>query len=294
MSKYSRIAIVSSFFCLWINSYFSINFQIFLGFLFIFSFGILHGANDLVLISNLNVDEKKISFKKILFSYVLIVLFGAFSFYFFSKIALIVFILFSGYHFGEQQFSKIDCTNKVLLHSFQMSYGLLVLFMLFYFHQHEVIKIVAEITSYKLDPKMIIVLFGIICCIFFINFIYLFISYIIVRMQLLQELFYLLVFAIIFMCSNLIWGFAIYFVFWHSIPSIIDQIGFLYGGYSHNNFFKYFKSAFVYWLASLISLVLLYYFLKDFKLFNSLFFSFLAAITFPHVLVIVQMLNKKK
>ena len=84
MSKYSNIAIVSSFFCLWLDSYLSHNYQLLLGFLFIFTFGILHGANDIVLIDMLNKSQKPISFLKILCYYVAIVGLGVISFYLFS------------------------------------------------------------------------------------------------------------------------------------------------------------------------------------------------------------------
>lgn len=57
MSKYSNIAIVTSFFGLWLDSFFSNKIQIILGFSLIFSFGILHGANDLLLIENRNTKK---------------------------------------------------------------------------------------------------------------------------------------------------------------------------------------------------------------------------------------------
>jgi Brp/Blh family beta-carotene 15,15'-monooxygenase len=238
--------------------------------------------------------KNKISSKKILFYYIIVVFLGAFSFYYFSKTSLIVFLIFSGYHFGEQQFQNIENLNKKTLILFQTVYGFFILTMLFYFHKTEVRTIVYEICTYKLDSNQIINLFWIVFSIFISLLVYIYTYNEKTRNQLLLELFYLLVFGIIFISSNLIWGFAIYFIFWHSIPSIIDQIGFLYGDYTHDKFIKYFKSAFLYWIMSLIGLGITYFIFKDFKLFNSLFFSFLAAITFPHVLVILKMFEDKK
>jgi hypothetical protein len=74
---------------------------------------------------------------------------------------------------------------------------------------------------------------------------------------------------------------------------MIDQIRFLFGNVSFNNFKLYFRSAFAYWIISLLGIALLYYVFKDQKIFNALFFSFLASITFPHVVVIVKMFGKK-
>ena len=109
-----------------------------------------------------------------------------------------------------------------------------------------------------------------------------------------QELLFLFVFAIIFKTSSLIWGFAIYFILWHSIPSMFDQITFLYGAISFINFKKYFKAAFYYWLGSLIGILCLFFVFQKDYFFDALFFSFLAAITFPHVWVIVTMFKHKQ
>jgi Brp/Blh family beta-carotene 15,15'-monooxygenase len=111
--------------------------------------------------------------------------------------------------------------------------------------------------------------------------------------RLMIETFYLLVFNVIFRVSSLIWGFAIYFIIWHSIPSIINQINYLNGEVSCINFRKYIRSAFLYWVISLIGIATLYLLFKDIEIFNALFFSFLAAITFPHVLVIFILFKKK-
>jgi len=55
--KYSNFAIVASFFGLWLDSFLSNKIQVIVGFIFILTFGILHGANDLLLIKN--IDSKK-------------------------------------------------------------------------------------------------------------------------------------------------------------------------------------------------------------------------------------------
>jgi Brp/Blh family beta-carotene 15,15'-monooxygenase len=114
------------------------------------------------------------------------------------------------------------------------------------------------------------------------------------REKILKELFYLIVFTIIFRTSSLIWGFSIYFVIWHSIPSILEQMKFLYGKFSFQNFKSYCKSALIYWLISIMGITLLYYIFKEKQIFNAIFFSFLAAITFPHAFIITKMFSNKK
>jgi Brp/Blh family beta-carotene 15,15'-monooxygenase len=107
-------------------------------------------------------------------------------------------------------------------------------------------------------------------------------------------MYYLIIFTIIFKTANLIWAFAIYFVIWHSLPSIRDQVKFIYGSVNKETIKSYVITAFPFWITSLFGIFLLYIFLKDFFMFETLFFSFLAAITFPHVIVVIQMFKNKK
>ena len=108
-----------------------------------------------------------------------------------------------------------------------------------------------------------------------------------------KELFTLVVLVIIFKSSSLIWGFAIYFIVWHSIPSLLEQIKFAYGTLERRHIVKYTKTALPYWLVSLAGMTLLYFTFKDEKHFSSLFFAFIAAVTFPHSIVMLKMFTKK-
>ena len=109
------------------------------------------------------------------------------------------------------------------------------------------------------------------------------------KTQLTHQLFFVIIITALFFSSSLIWSFAVYFVIWHSIPSIIEQSKFIYGASTKNTFIKYLKDALIYWVISIIGLLVAYYVLKDQQnLLISIFFSFLAAITFPHTLVIFK------
>lgn len=294
MLRYTNIAIVASFFCLWLNSYFPKEIQIIIGFCLIFSFGILHGANDLLLIKNTNDSKNRISYKKILLYYVLVVLSGLLLFYLIPILALLLFILVSAFHFGDQQGFYLDFkVSKYILIFYPFIYGIVILFLLFFFHSNEVKVIVTEIIRFKVPTlyiNEILMTSGLIFLSISAYFCWKFESF---RKKLQTELFLLVVFAIIFKTSSLIWGFAIYFIIWHSIPSILDQIKFIYGSFTFSNFIAYSRNAFAYWLASLLGIGLLYFLFRDKEIFNALFFSFLAAITFPHVLVILKMMHKK-
>ncbi len=298
MNILNKFSIIISFFCLWLCSFVSVEYQLFIGFAFILSFGILHGSNDIFVLKKILLKSENFSFFKILLLYVLFILCCILLFYYFPIIILLLFILFSGYHFGEQQLiylnNKSEASSNFFLQSFQTLYGLLILFLLFEFHNKEVILVILDIAKFRLDPLVITYGLLVIVFLFLLSSIFILKRSVTYRKFLLKELFYLLVFSVIFKVSSLIWGFTIYFVVWHSLPSIINQVNFLYGEFSFNNFLKYFITALPYWLISLFGLGLFYFFSNELKLFNSLFFSFLAAITFPHVLVIYNMIRKFK
>ena len=289
--KYFNFAIVASFFCLWLDSLLSNNAQIIVGFILILTFGILHGANDLLLIKKIDYNKEQISFQKTLLYYIILVGLGSLLFWIIPWFALLLFIIVSGYHFGEQQWENLEKSSLFKL--FEFTYGLFILMLLFNFNIKEVQEVIQNITSIVVPKNyftngLIINSFALVALgIYYSNKLVEF------KNRWMLETFYLLVFTVIFRVSSLIWGFAIYFIIWHSIPSIINQINYLNGEVSWNNFRKYIRSAFLYWVISLIGIATLYLLFKDIEIFNALFFSFLAAITFPHVLVIFILFKKK-
>jgi Brp/Blh family beta-carotene 15,15'-monooxygenase len=295
MNNYYKTAIILSFFGLWLTSFFSIENQIFTGFSLILTFGILHGGNDIIIAKNILLQKRDYSFLQILIFYILIIIVSALLFYYIPFLILFLFILVSGYHFGEQQLRFLDKEkNKIIIEIVQLLHGLIILFFLFEFHSKQVRDIIFDITSVNITPYSITYSLYSILIVFSLGYFYLLVKNKNLIKILFKELFFLLVFVIIFKVSSLIWGFTIYFILWHSLPSIFDQITFLFGDYSKINFIKYIKAAALYWIVSLIGLGAFYFFLNDIKHFNALFFVFLAAITFPHVLVIILMQNKIK
>jgi Brp/Blh family beta-carotene 15,15'-monooxygenase len=295
MKNYSNIVIVASFFGLWMDSFLSTKIQIMLGFFLIFTFGILHGANDLLLIHNIKTVKQSNSWFKILGYYVVVVLTGALLFYTIPQVALLLFILVSAYHFGEQQWQDVlEALPKWFQMAFQFLYGFIILQLLFVFHSDEVQSIIVNIANINIPSQYFALLLQISSIAFIGLSTYLYWKSEKIRKKLLLEFFYLVLFAILFKSSSLIWGFAIYFVLWHSIPSIIDQIKFLNGSFSLKYFVDYCKAAGIYWLISIVGITLIYYICKEEQLFNALFFSFLAAITFPHAVVITNMFGTKQ
>ena len=293
-AKLESVIVVSTFFSLWLAVIFEDALEYIVAYLFILSFGILHGANDLNLIlkNTKNTGTSK-NYLKVLLYYVLFVLASIGLFYLIPSLALFVFVVFSGYHFGEQHLLLKTTTRSWYVSLLYLVYGLFILFLLFRTNYVMTNDIIQKITQFKIPLRAFD--FG------------LWISGLLtaclgtlavlqkkIKINVIKELFFLAVFFVVFKTASLLWGFAIYFILWHSIPSLIDQMFYLHGEANRKTFYIFFKSSFPYWLISIVGLFMIIFLFRD-NLETSLafFFSFLAAITFPHVLVINR-LNKPK
>lgn len=279
-------------FSLWISVYFKEETEDILAYFLILSLGILHGTNDIKLIEKESNKKNKTFNRKIVFLfYLLLILVGILSFYFIPAIALLIFIIFSAYHFGEQHWvAKLtkQSNYKNFLHTF---YGMLVLGILFFSNSTEVSIVIKNISNINVPRSFY--LYTSITSLLIIATIIVKLSFSKeIHLNVWEELFYLLLFYIVFNTASLLWSFAIYFVFWHSIPSLANQVYFIYGNYKRESFINYLKSSFTYWLASIMGLAILYLiFQNQDRLFLSIFFTSIAAITFPHVWIMSK-LNK--
>lgn len=289
MQVINKTIILLSFLGLWLTSYLNAEMQLILGLSLIFSFGILHGANDLELINQME-SVRKVKFVKILAVYIFMILLSVLLFMQIPFFALMLFILVSSYHFGEQNWQKfLRKCDKLISRLLQGSYGLLILSALFYFNIDETQKIINKITHVTIIESQFLLILLAATLLYVVLSILILIRKNELLVSFIEQSFYILILCVIFKVANLILGFAIYFILWHSIPSLHDQIKFLHGSYNIENFKKYFKSAFWYWIISLFGIFILYFISKDMVIFDALFFSFLASITFPHFIVILKM-----
>lgn len=295
MNNIFKFSIVTSFLGLWIATHIPEKFELILGFILIFSFGMIHGSNDLLIINKILEKSKYYSKFNILVAYLMIVSLAILIFYMAPILALSMFVIFSAYHFGEQHWEKSFIkSNNSLKSVFYFCYGMLILQLLFTFNDIGVKFIVNEITGYQianLNSFPIIIILG--SLVLIMTAVELHFKRISSEIAL-TELFSLFILTIIFNSSSLIWGFTIYFILWHSVPSLAEQIKFVYGEFKLKTTLKYCKSAAPYWIVSLIGMVILYFMFNNEKHFYSLFFAFIAAVTFPHAFVMVKMFSKKK
>lgn len=268
---------------------------IYIALFLVISIGILHGANDILLIQKTNFISKSNKFLSEII-YTLIVLFAIAVFYFIPFYALIFFILFSAYHFGEQHLSNFYLLNRLKLlkaiHHFL--FGLTILGMLFWFKPIVTNQVVFDLAHFEVPIiwYQYIFIVSLICSIVVASLLLFFKAYQLAALS--AEYIMLLLYALVFYFSPLLFGFAIYFALWHSLPSLSDQIEFVYKVNFLEGFKRYFKDAAMYWLVSVIGFAVFLYFFYETKLFYSFLFTFIAAITFPHVIVMGKMFNYLK
>lgn len=280
--------IVATFFLLWITVIFDKQTESIFSYFLIFTFGILHGSNDLKLIEKSGSFTKRSFYLRALGSYLAVLVLTLFFFSLVPSLALLFFIVASSYHFGEQHWESL-IAKSTLSGIFYTCYGLVIFFLLFYVNEQEVTPIIEKITGVLMrEEYYLFTLLG-----SFAGFIgiYAWWGYKnLIQTNIIKEFFFLLVFFIVFKTASLIWAFSIYFVVWHSIPSLKDQIKYLYGAVNKGTFLQYLKTSFLYWMVSMAGLAILYFFFQDEEgLFLSIMIYFLAAITFPHVLVMTQL-----
>lgn len=285
-----KVAILMSFIGLWISSFLSNNQEFYIGFSLILTFGILHGANDFFLIDCFSI---KSDFTKKLLYVFSIILFSLF-FFLFPKICFVFFILASSFHFGEQHYIELEIKSDRYQYFTKFNIGFFILNLIFINNPIMVIDIFNKITSIHITKTIIIFNVSLSFIIFVIHISFLLYKKRIHLEKIIQFLISLIFLVIIFKISSLVWGFTIYFVFWHSIPSIVYQVEFIYKEINLKNIILYFKKALLFWILAIISLCYYYQYYNKSEIFEIAFFSFISAITFPHTIVIVKMFTYKK
>lgn len=294
MVKTREILIIITFFSLWLTNYFEASSQSILAFSLLFSVGLLHGSNDLQLLSKTFFKQKRTAYYTRLAWYLAVVVAAFAMFFWMPFIALALFIAVSGYHFGEQHWDEF-LGRKPLHKLLYLSYGQGILFLLFLLNPVDTSEVILQLTGVSIETAVykygLIGFGGVFLCILT----YMAAKNIISTPKVVRELFLLLVFAIVFQWASLVWAFTIYFIFWHSIPSIKEQIQYLYGKVNKKSLLRYFKGAVLVWVASIVGLLLFFKIMENGnQSFLTIFFSFLGAITFAHTVIIARMFDEQK
>lgn len=269
-------------------------YQDILGFILILSIGIIHGANDLLIIKKYTRKNNLKSQISYFFYYLGLVFLGFVFFYLFPSIALLSFVLVSIYHFGEQhweasasnpEFVNMKRIYLIILH------GLIFFVVVFMNNINIVNNVLLSFNTISLNSNFLRILL----IVLFLIYMSLLLSSKSMRVFFADEFVFFILLFMLTLNSSLIFGFSIYFIFFHSILSIKDQVKYIYGDDNSEYIKKYLISALPYFILAILFLIGSYLFI-DFESLDILpiMFTFLAAITFPHVIVIEKMYSSMK
>ena len=287
-----RIAIFTIFI---ISSYLlSAIYQDLIGFILVLSVGLIHGANDLLIIKKNSKFSSNYSQFWPFFTYVGLVFIGFTFFYLFPSFALITFIIVSVYHFGEQHLEAISITRS-LKNNYRyisiVSHGIILFTIIFMNNINTVNNVFLSFKINFLNSSSLNIILIIASIVY--------ITTLVINKYLTSFIFSEILFFILFyflsLSSTLILCFSVYFIFFHSILSIKDQVKYIYGSNDNNSLKRYILNSMPYFILAIIFLILFYNYTEiDNSDLLPIIFTFLAAITFPHVIVIEKMYRSIK
>lgn len=254
--------------------------------------GIPHGATDHIIFQHLS--RGFLGSRKLLLFYVNYLLLGglfALTWWIAPMLALIIFLFISMYHFGQSNWNyvnNIDSRSKVLLN---FIWGGFVVFAPILFHFESVEEIISLIVRQSLPSLQAGYLEGIAWSLFTLNLF--FVLTLIWNEKLsikegLNELINLVTLTCLFFFTPTLLGFAIYFVLWHSLSSMLDQVSFLKArlrSYSLRNYvIQILPISIIVIGGLLISVIYLPVFQDSVDV--GWLFVFISAITLPHIILI--------
>jgi Brp/Blh family beta-carotene 15,15'-monooxygenase len=275
-----------TFLLFWVSIQFGQIIEDSIAYVIVLSIGIIHGSNDFTILKK--QKKNTIDLIKSTSFYLFLILLCIACYLINSFVAILFFVILSSYHFGEQHLENKFTGSKYVKSIIYVVYGMLIFSLIFIENLKDVEVIMRNLTGEIIPNSWIETMLVSTSLLLIILIAYQFTRKIKPKIQIVRELFYILLLYLVFKSSSLILGFAIYFVLWHSIPSILDQTKFLSGGYTFKTMLEYLKTAFVYWLISITGLVIAYYYFSE-SLFNSMIFIVLFAVTAPHVWVMNRM-----
>lgn len=206
-------------------------------------------------------------------------------------VALAIFLLLSIYHFGQSNWNYVDFTNKIQAWITYLLWGSFVLLIPIVWNFEVAAGIIASITRSDVLTLPAAWAQGICLILLLLNVAWvLFLR----KQQLIDpghtrnELWNLTVLSVLFFVAPLLLSFTIYFVFWHSLSSMADQIQFFKNKKHDYTWKSYIRQALPMSLIAVGGLALLYVLQNQigFQANVGLLFIFISVVTLPHLVLI--------
>jgi Brp/Blh family beta-carotene 15,15'-monooxygenase len=250
-------------------------------------FGVPHGASDYIIYRQI-AKLKAGSGGQLRFGLYYAVAIGLYGFIWWLSplVAFAIFILVSAYHFGQSNWHFIQFNGEIRRVYTFLLWGMAVIGVPVLLHHEEAALIIYEITGHELYFSEISapLIFGLIM----FNLVHITILYeqgLIDRYKLYRELSNFILLIALFVTTPLLIGFGIYFMFWHSLGSSLDQVRAFKQKDEQYNIRKYIYHIIPLTIIAFLGLGAFYYFLGD-QMNQGInlgaFFLFIAIITVPH------------
>lgn len=187
--------------------------------------GVPHGATDHILFRHVQKDYDKGWLSRFFVRYFLLMGLLALTWWILPSLALLIFLAISAYHFGQSQWHHLK-SSKSVKSALYVSWGAFVLAAPLLWNYAETAPIVEHLIGVEIllstDYQFFIPIFLIVLIVF--QTLLLYTKNTISKNRLIKEWGILLLFSCLFYSTSLLFGFAVYFVFWHSLDSVKDQI----------------------------------------------------------------------
>lgn len=257
--------------------------------------GIPHGATDYIIFQYLSKPflgtESLFNFYR---NYILIMGAYAFLWWISPLLSLGIFLGLSIYHFGQSNWNYLNNTSKFVRIGLYLVWGTFVLLTPILLHYEEASGILTQILGFQPAPisktwrwAMVFFLFAhsVYLCL------YLRAEELISRQQFQNELVNLVLLFLVYSLTPLLLGFAIYFVFWHSLGSVMDQITFFKKRVRDYDLKNYIQHALPISLIALATLGGLVWYQGNIGIHADLgaMFMFISVVTLPHMLLIEKL-----
>ena len=287
VKNYQNFKIYFTIFLVWVSVQFDVIVEDSIAFILILSIGLLHGANDILILSGEDRLRKKKIQNLVVYSLISITCVGIYLIH--DYVAILLFIIISSYHFGEEHLSSRISEHNLFDIFYYTFFGLIIFSLIFFTSIVEVNAILSEmVNAYFTESGILLALIASVSITVLLS-IYLLIKKKLSFTTIGLEFFNLLLLFLVFKATSLIFGFAIYFVFWHSFPSIIGQIQYISKKVDNKSMLYYIKKASPFWFVSVLGLAVLFWVFPEINVFATFVFAVLFAVTAPHIWVMYRM-----
>ncbi len=264
--------------------------HVFLAGVIILLFGIPHGALDFIIFQRFS-SATFTADPRLVFGFFYGLISGIYVLIWWIQplLAFALFLMMSAYHFGQSNWHDVGFRTRTDRWITSILWGCSVIFVPVLLHWSEASIIIYEVTGHEITLKsMRSPIIFLLISLNLANFGRLSEQEVIHDRRFQKEVFNFFTLMALFFCTPLMIGFAIYFVFWHSLDSTIDQIRFLQQSDGSYTFQKYLLMAIPLTLVAFVLLGVAYYWLgakMNQGLNVGVLFLFISVITVPHTIL---------